>query len=200
MFARQRAAAVASLFFVLGLVAMATCRITTGFRNASGIGHSSRTARAIKRVSRMLPGSPGAAKLWSGSVGLFMVVTLRKRSIHGVMRHESQARCRIAELRPREPSRRSESWRPADLRSPVAPSRRESVEGRKQDGRRRSSSATAGDDESCPDGTSARNIACASHTGRRQIRRAHCRFPLPESLAGRRRDARESDRPVGPAR
>src|ERR1700733_15923729 len=95
MFARQRAAAVASLFFVLGLVAMATCRITIAFRNASGIGHSSRTARAIKRVSRMLPGSPGAAKLWRGSDGLFMVVTLRKRSIHGVMRHESQARCRI---------------------------------------------------------------------------------------------------------
>jgi hypothetical protein len=49
--ARQRAAAVASEFFVVGLVAMNACRLTIGWRRASGIGHSSRTARAINRVS-----------------------------------------------------------------------------------------------------------------------------------------------------
>ena len=78
------------------------------------------------------------------------------------MRHERRAETRIAGPRPREEGLRSESWPPADLRSPVAPSRRESVEGRKQGGRRRPNSVTAGDDESCPDGRCARNIVCGS--------------------------------------
>jgi len=47
MAVRQRAAAIASAIFILPSIAMKACRMTTGLRTSSGIGHSSRVVGAI---------------------------------------------------------------------------------------------------------------------------------------------------------
>src|SRR3984957_13485046 len=60
---RQRAAAVFSRAESAGFIAIEICRLATGARNRSGIGHRSRTARSISRVSSTLPRSPGGVKL-----------------------------------------------------------------------------------------------------------------------------------------
>jgi hypothetical protein len=55
MAVRQRAAAIASATFISTLIAMEACRMTTGLRTSSGIGHSSRIVGAIMRESWPLP-------------------------------------------------------------------------------------------------------------------------------------------------
>ena len=144
----------------------------------------------------MLPSSPGAAKLWRGSDGLFMVVTLRKGSSHDSYETRTAGRTRIGELRPRRsgPTKRKlAASRPAALPRRAKPSRE--CRPRRQDGDAKSSSATAVDDESCPDGTSARiSFAGRIQAGDKFGERVADSHSLKVGQ-GRRRDARESDRP-----